>query len=121
MTLDEVRQLVDAHWVKLAVGLGSAGLTWIAGRFRNRRTRLRWSVQHRDIAVATDHPDLPKIQVLINGTSVRRLHYSEVHVVNDSGTDLGPFDLTVTASAPSTIYTEEAGIAGDTLRLRWTE
>lgn len=57
-------------------------------KFRERKTRLRWSDEFQRLAMAREDDRFGRIEVLYNGDPVRDLHVGQVQIENESNRDL---------------------------------
>lgn len=87
---------------------------------RKRRVRLRWHVDHRGVATAAEHPAVGKIEVTMNGQSMRNIVISTISVENGYWCDFHNLVLRVSVPEQHVILRDEATRAGDRKQFAWT-
>jgi hypothetical protein len=100
----------------LALGALASQL-WV--RYLNRLAAFRWSAWHNRIAIAGEHPNIGRIDVLWNGGPVQGIQFCNVEFENESSRDFTNVEVKLFFN-DGTQFLGEGSVFGTEQFLAWT-
>ena len=95
--MQSVPDWIARHAGLIALPVAGAVAQHLWTRYRNRLSRVRWSVQYQPLAFATEDFGWGKVEILYDGNPASNLHIATVQVQNASSKDLSNLRIHVLA------------------------
>ncbi|HSH98587.1 MAG: hypothetical protein ACAH07_05310 [Methylophilaceae bacterium] len=100
--------------------IGGGLITWLIQQIQNKRGSFSYIVTHNQLAYSANDIVFGNVTVQWNGRNINNLYLSKIEITNESMNDYEDVVLS-TYSSGTELLTEQTGIIGTPLVLKWSD